>query len=805
LRHRDWIAGIGMDVRFAFRQFRRSAGYSSVAIAMLSLGIGLTVAMFTLVERVLLRPLPFPRAEQLVMLSGRDSTGNDMQVVSSADWQDWRAGAHALESTAIYGISQRLTVPIADSAMRLTGETVSADFFHVLRSRFVAGRAFTGDEVQSRAPVIVVSERLWRGVLGANRRLAKALTIGSRSYTVIGVVATETTFPEGTDLWLPVAMTPESGGMRNNVNWTAIARLRDGATLATARADLQAVASGVRRRDQAGLYDFAVNVRPLREVIVGDVASGFRLLMEGVLGVLLLVAANLALATLGRGASRRHELAIRASLGADRARLAAQLLVEHVLLALLGGAGGVLLAGAAVRGVLAVWGDQVPRAGEVHLDAMVLGVAVGLSLLVGVSAGILPALRGSRASLHHAMQDGGRTAVPGGRTASAFVVLEFAVALLLLVGAGLLIRSFRTLLNRDLGFDRHVATAELVLSGPRYADSAQRLVTWDALMASYHAIPSVDAVGLANWIPLGMAGASFIDVQGREGTNDGAGYRVISEDYFKAMGIPVHAGRVFGPEDGPATPRVAVINQAMARAYWPGQDPIGKQVRARSMEFRPDGDAPWLTVIGVVGDVLQWGPESQPRAEMYTFFRQLPRWTSAMTAVVRTSQPARQLLPLLRSRTRTVDPLLAADVGTLDDRLAAQLAPRQLTMSLLTAFAGIALLLAALGIYGVVSFSVAQRTRELAVRAALGAERRELLMLVLRAGMGSAATGIAVGLVGAVVLSRVLAAMLVDLSPLDPLTYLGAVVMLGAVALLAIAVPAVRATRLDPMAVLKRE
>ena len=560
----------------------------------------------------------------------------------------------------------------------------------------------------------------------------------------------------------------------------------------------------MRRRDRAGLYDFAVNVRPLREVIVGDIASGFRLLMAGVLVVLLLVAANLTLSTLGRGASRRHEMAIRSSLGADRARLVAQLLVEHVLLALLGGVGGVLLAWGAVRGVLAVWGDQVPRAGEVHLDALVLGAAVGLSVLVGLIAGIVPALRGSRASLHHAMQEGSRTAARGGRSAgAAFVVLEFAVALLLLVGAGLLIRSFRTLMNRDLGFDRHVATAELVLSGPRYADSAQRLVGWDALMASYRAIPSVEAVGLANWIPLGMAGASFIEVQGREGTHDGAGYRVISEEYFKAMAIPLRAGRAFGPQDGPATPRVVVINQAMARAYWPDQDPIGKQVRARSMEFRPRGEAPWLTVVGVVGDVRQWGPESQPRPEMYTFFRQLPRWTPAMTAVVRSAVPARRLLPQLRRRTRAVDPLLAADVGVLDDRLAAQLAPRQLTMSLLTAFAGVALLLAALGIYGVVSYSVAQRTRELAVRAALGAERRELLTLVIRAGMGSAATGIAVGLVAAVALSRVLAAMLVDLSPLDPLTYLGAAVMVSVVALLAIAVPALRATRLDPMAVLK--
>ena len=343
--------------------------------------------------------------------------------------------------------------------------------------------------------------------------------------------------------------------------------------MATARADLQTVASAVRRRDQAGLYDFAVNVRPLRDVIVGDVASGFRLLMDGVLCVLLLVAANLTLSTLGRGATRRHEMAIRASLGADRARLVAQLLVEHVLLALLGGVGGVLLAWAAVRGVLAVWGDQIPRAGEVHLDALVLGTAVGVSIVVGLIAGIVPALRGSRASLHHAMQDGGRTAVRGGRTAGAFVILEFAVALLLLVGAGLLIRSFRTLLNRDLGFDRHVATAELVLSGPRYADSAQRLAAWDAVMESYRAIPSVEAVGLANWIPLGPSGASFIDVQGREGTHDGAGYRVVNEDYFKAMQIPLRAGRVFGPQDGASASRVAMINQAMARMYWPGQDP----------------------------------------------------------------------------------------------------------------------------------------------------------------------------------------------------------------------------------------
>jgi predicted permease len=804
LRHRDWIAGIGMDLRFAGRQFRRYAGYSSLAIAMLALGIGLTTAMFTLVERILLQPLPFPRAEQLVALTGRDSVGNDIPMVSSADWQDWRNTAHTLTSTAIFNVSQRLTVPLADSAIRVTSEGVSADFFRVLQARFVAGRSFTSDEVQSRLAGVVVGERLWRDVLGGDPRLGRSLTIGSRRYAVIGVVSDATAFPAGTDLWIPTAMMPESGGMRNNINWTAIARLQPGASLAAAHAGLRAVATAVKQHDRAGLYDFDVHVRPLRDLVVGDVSSSFRLLMAAVLCVLLIVCTNLAMATLGRGASRRQEMAIRAALGADRVRLVVQLLVEHLLLALAGGLAGLVLAWGTIRAVLAVWGNQIPRAGEVHIDAVVLGVAVGVSVLVGLAAGIIPALRGSRASLHRAMRAGGRSVGRNRRNAGApFVVLEFAVALLLLVGAGLLIRSFRTLLGRDLGFDRHVATAELVLSGPRYADSAQRLASWDRLMAEYRAIPSVQRVGLANWIPLGIAGASFIDLPGREGGNDGAGYRVVSEDFFTAMSIPLRAGRTFGPLDGPGTARVVVINQAMARAFWPDQDPIGKQVRARSMEYRRGGQAPWLTIVGVVGDVRQWGLESDPRPEMYTDFRQLPAWTSALTAVVQSSMPASQLLPQLRARTRAVDPLLGTDVSVLDDRLSAQLAPRRLTMALLTGFAGVALLLAALGIYGVVSYAVVQRTRELAVRAALGAQRRELLTLVLASGMGTAAAGIVVGVSGALVLSRLLGAMLAGLSPLDPLTYVAATVVMGVMALLATAVPAIRATRLDPMIVLK--
>lgn len=807
LRQRDLLGALAVDAKFALRQVRSSPGFASLVIATLAIGIGLTTAMFTLVERVLLRPLPFPHAEQLVALGSMDSLRQPIVVVSSADWQDWKREAKSLQSTAIYSLEGRMGIADADSATRVSARETSGNFFQTLGARFAVGRPFTEEEAQAQTPVVVVSEALWRRMLGADRSLSKPIRVGSRSYAVVGVVANGFDFPAGTEIWFADTFRPESGGMRNNINWLAIARLKAGVTRAAAAAELGAVARRIRTRDPVALYSYGVDVKSLGTTVVGGVARYLQLLMASVGFVLLIVCANVASATLGRGMVRAREMAVRASLGAGRGRLIRQLLIEHVMLALIGGAIGLALAWAGIRVLLDTWGSEIPRADEVRLDGAVFAFAFGVSLMVGIVSGLLPALRGSRVSLRGLMASGGRT-MAGGRNLPGTLLAsaEIALALLLLTGAALLIRSFQTLLGRNLGFDTHVATAQMVVSGARYrGDPARRTAYWDEIARAYRAIPGVTAVGISNWVPLAAGGATFIELAGRDGANAGAGYRVVGEDYFRAMQIPLVAGRAFGAEDGPSTQRVVVINRRMAETYWRGRNPIGQLVKATSMESAGGATAPWLTIVGIVGDIRHWGLEGEIGPEMYVLFRQVPSFTTSMTVVVRSSAAGSRIRQEMRIRARSVDPLIAADVGTLDTKLDALLAPRRLTMSLLTGFALLALLLAALGVYGVISYAVAQRSRELAVRAALGAQRAQLLMLVMRDAARFVGLGMAAGLMCMAWLSRTMSAMLIDVSPLDPASYAMAVLLLALVAAVAVLVPARRATRLDPMIALQAE
>ncbi len=642
LHARDRLGALWSDTRGALTQLRRARGFTLLAVLTLALGIGVATMMFTLVERILLRPLPFPEAHRLVALTGQDSLHHPVTTVSAADWKDWQRESRTLESTALYTRGFRMGLADETNALRVTGQHVSADFFHVLGARFVAGRSFTPEEVDAHAPVVVVSEALWRSRLNASPSLGMTLRIDSRPLTVIGVVATDDGYPEATDIWIPRTFRGE--GARTNINFLALGRLKAGVSRAQAVADLGRVAGNIRAADPGALYSWGVGVTPLQDALVGDAATWLRLLMGAVGLLLLIVCANVATATLGRGASRSVEMAIRASIGAGRGRLVQQLLVEHLILALAGGAAGILLAMLGLRAVLSTWGAEIPRAGDVHLDAGVMGFAIGISLLTGVVAGIVPALVGSRVSLHQLLASGGRTATRGNRGIAGALLVggEVALALLLLIGAGLLIRSFRTLLERDLGFDRGIVTAEINLTGPQYDTlPARRIAYWDAALTAMRTLPGVTAAGAGNWIPLGFAGSSFIEVEGLDQPGAGAGYRVVTDGYFSAMQIPLLQGRTLVPADEMGTPRVGVVNRAMAERYWPGEDPIGKRVRATSMEFNADGaPAPWVSVVGVVENVRHWGLESDPAPEMYTSVRQLPFWSRGMTLVIRADLPA---------------------------------------------------------------------------------------------------------------------------------------------------------------------
>jgi len=805
MRQRDRVGSLIADIRYALRQARRAPAFTALAIATLALGMGATTTMFTLVDNILLRPLPFPHAERLVMLYGADSAKTRIEMVSSADWLDWRH-AQSLESSALFSFPFRQGIIVGDSAIRVTSETVSGEFFKVLSPRFVAGRGFTDEEVQGGEPVVVIGERLWRNSYGADPKLAQPLRTSERPFRIVGVVADGAEFPAQTDLWMPTAITLRMDRARINVNWQLVARLASGVSASTAAAELSTIARGILANDPSGVYDHGVSVAPLAESIVGPVSLYLTLLMGVVLCVMLIVCANVAASSLARASVRSREMAVRTSLGAGRSRLVQQLLIEHVMLGVLGGVIGLFVAWISLRGIMSLWGDQIPRATEVRMNVSVFVFALAVSLLAGALAGTIPALRLTRVSLRAVLSAGGRTSASGGRNlaGASLVSLEIALAVLLLTGAALLIRSFRSVIGRDIGFDTNVATAEVMLSGPPYArDSLRRFAYWESLIDEFQRIPGVQAAGVANWIPLGVTGQGFVDVDGRAAVGGTAVYRAVSPGFFGALDLRLVGGRLFDKSDGPGTQRVVVINRTMAEKFWPGESPIGKLVRARSMEGT---NSPWLTVIGVVGDVRGYGLESEVVPEMYVFYRQAAGWrTTVMTALVRGSGRASNLLVEMKRRARAVDPRLAVDVGTLELRLRHRLAQRTLTMSLLSGFAGIALILATLGIYGVLSYAVAQRTRELAVRAALGARPPQLLGLVVIAGLRVVVVGLAFGVTAAFWLMRMLESLLVGVSPLDPVSFVGAIVVLFAVSLAAIIVPALRATRLDPMIALQAE
>ncbi len=800
-------APLAEDLRYAMRQAKRFPGFTALVLLTFALGIGATTAMFTLVERVLLRPLPFPEPDRLVVLTSVDSLGSDVPVVSAGNWLDWRAQSRLLGATGI-AQSTRTTVAADGPAQKREATFVGGAWLQAVHPRLAAGRLFTEAEADSRAPVAVVSERLWRELLGADSALGRAIRLNGRPHQVVGVVAAGQEYPRESDIWAPGFVPTQRGGARNNINYEAIARLADGATIASARAELDAIAARIRAEDPVALYSWGVHVRPLRDWIIGDAGQYLRLLLASVGCVLLIACANLAGASLSRAGGRGQEMAVRVALGARRGRLVIQLLREHVLLALAGGALGVALAWVAVRLVLRWGGHEIPRSGEVELDGTVLAFSTVLSLLAGALTGLLPALRASTVAPRAVLSGGGGTVRGARRLPGAWLVgAELGGALVLLVAAGLLVRSFRQLLARDLGFEtRNVIAAEVTLLGLRYRQEPGRAVAyWSALLDDLATVPGVEAVGAANWIPLGTGGTGFIEVAGREFPGAGAGYRVVSDGYFRALEIPLVAGRVFSSEDARETPRVVVINHTMAERYWPDQDPIGRRVRAVSQEQQRDGPAPWLTVVGVVGDIRHWGLEAQVQPEMYVLYRQVPGWVLAMSAVVRAQGSAERLIPVIRGRVLAHDPDEPAAISTLEQRLSARLAPRRLVMWLLTAFGALASILALVGVWSMLSYAVAGRAREIALRAALGATSVGLVSMVLRGALAVLAAGAAIGLAAAFGVTRLMRSLLVGVSFTDPVAMAGAALILLLGGLAAATPPALRAARVDPMRTLKSE
>lgn len=798
-------AGI-RDLGGAFRQARRSPGHATIVTLTFALGIGLTTTMFTLVDRVLIRNLPLPDPTRLVWLLSMDSVGQHIRTASAGNWHDWRERNATLSATALLSPHARqLTVLTDGRATLVPGRSVTGSFFATLQLRMGMGRSFTEAEAVADAPVAVVSEAFWRTRLGGDPTLARAITVDGRSRRVVGVIPAGREFPPNTAVWLPVAPHPYGAAARNNISWIAVGRLKPAVTRVQAAADLSAIARGINERDPGSLYSYGVAVAPLRDLVVAGAGRFLWRLLAAVGFLLLIACANIAALTFARARERLQELAVRAALGASRARIAWQLLTEQLTLALGGGVLGVVLSGALARYLVAHFGDQIPRAGEIRLDGGVLLFVLVTSLLAGLLAGVAPVLSVSRTAPRTHVLGGGRGTVRGGDLAGAMLLrVQVALTVVLLVGGGLLLRSYRALLDRNLGYDTDpIATADIALTSPRYQNDRERATQyWDDLLTQLRTLPGVSSAAAARSIPTGDAGRTFIEVAGSPDGGNGATYNVITEDYFETLGIPLLAGRFFRPGDADAE-RVAIVNQAMARRFWPGESPLGGRVRALSMEWTAQAPAPWLTVVGVVGDVRPEGFESAPTEAMYVFYRQAPYPPLAMSLVVRGKRTGAALVPGIRRAIRTQDPDVAAQVRSLDARLGDALKERRFILSGFGTFGALALLLASLGLYGVLSLAVARRRPEIGVRAALGARSHRLVSMVVRRALRIVLLGLIVGLAGAYGLTRLLSSMLVDVQPTDRLTYIGVALLLLAVSFLAAAIPAWRATRVDPLDALR--
>jgi putative ABC transport system permease protein len=807
------------DVRFGARMLRKSPGLTATAIFALALGVGVNTAIFSVVDAVLLRPLPYAEPGRLVSVAGTNARRpGEPLPVSYPNFADWRGQATAFERLAAYDPTD-FNLVAGGRPERVKGAVVTSDLFALLGAGPQLGRQFTAEEdVPGAAPAVILSHGLWQRQFGGDpAAVGRALPVGGRPANIVGVMPSGFAFPPGAEpaeLWAPMSFNETYIAERNMHNLGVVGRLAAGATVEQARAEMEAVAARLAEQYPASNGGWGARVVPLQEHLVGNVRPALLMLLGAVAFVLLIACANVANLLLARASSRRKEMAVRAALGAGRWRVARGLLVESVMLALAAGALGLLLAFWGTDLLVALGPGDLPRIGEVALDERVLLFTLAVSLLTGVGFGLAPAAQASRADLVDALKEGGSnpSARPGGRLRGALVVSEIALALVLLVGAGLLVRSFARLLEVDPGFrPEGVVTMQLQLSDASYAENHQVVSFYDRLLERARGLPGVVEAGLVTTVPLGKgAMALTYDVEGRPpappNERTSASFDVASPGYFRAMNIPLVRGRTFTDADREGSPAVVIVSETMARRAWPGEDPLGKRITMGASASGPP--PPSREVVGVVGDVKHGGLEAEVKEAIYAPYGQVP-WPN-VTLVARTEADPDATAVAMRAAVRGVSPDQPVyNVRVMEQVVAESVAKPRLYASLLGLFAGLALLLSAMGIYAVMSYTVTQRAHEIGIRMALGARPGDVLRLVVGHGMRLTLVGVAIGLAAAFGLARLLASLsaslLFGVSATDPATFGGIALLLAGVALLACWLPARRAARVDPLVALRTD
>ncbi|WP_223641122.1 ABC transporter permease [Corallococcus sp. EGB] len=800
------------DLRYAWRSLKNAPGFVAVAVLTLALGIGANSAVFSVVKGVLLTPPPFVQPERLVLLAPNfEAFGLKAVSNSVPEYRDMTTHTRAFTALAAFRPDD-VTLTGEESPRRLRVAIATASFLPTLGVTPVLGRGFTEEEeTPGRDQVVILTDTAWRTLFAKDPEvLGRVLRLDGVPRTVVGVLPPGGVYPEDMEVVLPFAPTPEQQeeARRGNRFLSVLARLKPGMTLDAARADLVRMGNA-RPPELVSDYQrwgWSMSVTPLEDQVVGGVRETLWLLWGAVGFVLLVACSSVANLLLARAVSRGREVSIRAALGAGRLRLVAQFLTESLVLSLVAGAVGLLLALWGTDALVATVGDSLPRAQGVKLDVASVLFTLGVSVLTGVLFGLVPALQASRADLHAAMREGARATGSHrtGRLRAALVVAQVSLALVLLVGAGLFVKSFLALQRVDAGFESDgVLTGQLALPRGQYPERAKQAAFLQALLPRLQGMPGVESAGLTNVLPLGGTTDNSFDIEGRPRQPGeqwkAVEFRAVTSGYLRALRVHLRQGRLLEDSDGPDAPWAVVINRSFANLFWPKDDALGQRLKLHGKDMQ------WATVVGIVDDLREWGLDVPSRPAAYYSLSQLPSVSMGLAVRVKSGDPE-ALRAQVEAEVRAVDADLPLfDVSPLTRRMDRSTGPRRLSALVMGLFAGVALLLAALGLSGVIAFSVTQRTRELGIRMALGAARGDVLRLVLAQGLRLSLTGVAVGLCLSLALARLLGALLYGVSADDPWTFGGVALLLTGVALAASWLPARRATRVDPIIALRAD